>query len=72
VLSGIVGALLAQKIDPFDSAVAGAFINGAAGDFVSEQRGNHIVATDLLEWIPKVMNDPMSHLKVRRARAESS
>lgn len=69
VLSGVVGAFLAQKVDPFESAVAGAFINGAAGDFAYEQRGYHLVATDLVEWIPKVMNDPMSHLKVQRARA---
>jgi NAD(P)H-hydrate epimerase len=72
VLSGIVGAFLAQKVDPFESAVAGAFINGAAGDFAYEQRGYHLVATDLIEWIPKVMNDPMSHLKVQRAGARSS
>ncbi|MEM3824025.1 MAG: NAD(P)H-hydrate dehydratase, partial [Candidatus Bathyarchaeia archaeon] len=36
VLSGIVGALLAQKANPFEAATAGAFVNGAAGDFVSE------------------------------------
>lgn len=66
VLSGIVVALLAQRVDPFEAAVAGAFINGAAGDFVASAKGFHIVATDLLEWIPKVMDDPMSHAKVRR------
>ena len=66
VLSGIVGAFLAQQNDPFDSAVAGAFVNGAAGDFVFKEKGYHMVSTDLLEWIPKVLNDPMSHLKVRR------
>jgi len=66
VLSGIVVALLAQRVDPFEAAVAGAFINGAAGDFVASAKGFHMVATDLLEWIPKVMDDPMSHAKVRR------
>jgi len=30
VLSGVVGALLSQGADPFEAAVAGAFINGAA------------------------------------------
>ncbi|MEM1586054.1 MAG: NAD(P)H-hydrate dehydratase [Candidatus Bathyarchaeia archaeon] len=65
VLSGIVGALLAQGFDPFEAAVAGAFINGAAGDFVRMEKGYHMVATDLIEWIPKVMNDPMSHIKLR-------
>jgi len=66
VLSGVVGALMAQGIDPFQAAVAGAFINGAAGDFVKEEKGYHMVATDLLDWIPKVMDDPMCHLKVLR------
>ena len=66
VLSGIVGALLAQKTDPFEAAVAGAFVNGAAGDFVADTIGYHLVATDLLEWIPRVLDNPMSHLKVRK------
>jgi hydroxyethylthiazole kinase-like uncharacterized protein yjeF len=65
VLSGIVGAFLAQKADAFEAAVAGAFVNGAAGDFVAANVGFHMVATDLLEYIPNVLNDPMSHLKVR-------
>jgi len=72
VLSGIVGGLMAQGIDPFEAAVAGAFINGAAGDFVREERGYHMVATDLLEWIPKVMDDPMCHLKVSRGASWKS
>jgi NAD(P)H-hydrate epimerase len=72
VLSGIVGALLAQGADPFEAAVAGAFVNGAAGDFVFEEKGYHMVATDLLEWIPRVLNDPMSHLKVRKPIAKTS
>lgn len=72
VLTGVVGAFLAQKVDPFGSAAAGAFINGAAGDFAFEQLGYHIVATDLIEWIPRVINDPMSHLKVRRSGARPS
>ncbi len=67
VLTGVVGAFLAWGADPFEAAVAGAFINGAAGDFVREEKGYHMVPTDLLEWIPKVMDDPMSHLKVRRS-----
>ncbi len=72
VLSGIVGALLAQKADPFEAAVAGAFINGAAGDFVADKIGYHMIATDLLEWIPKVLNDPMSHVEVRRQSGASA
>jgi NAD(P)H-hydrate epimerase len=66
VLSGIVGALLSQGFDPFRAAVAGVFINGAAGDFAAQERGYHLWPTDLIEWIPTVMEDPMSHIDVRQ------
>jgi NAD(P)H-hydrate epimerase len=66
ILSGVVGALLAQKVDVFEAAVAGAFVNGAAGDFVACEVGYHMVASDLLDWIPQVLDDPMSHVKVRK------
>ena len=64
VLSGIVGGLMAQNVDAFEAAVAGAFVNGAAGDFVANEIGFHMVATDIIDWIPRVFEDPMSHLKV--------
>jgi len=70
VLSGIVGAFLAQGIEPFEAAVAGAFVNGAAGDFVRAEMGYHMIASDLLEWIPEVIDDPMSHLDLKRPRLE--
>jgi NAD(P)H-hydrate epimerase len=71
VLSGIVAAFLAQQIDPFEAAVAGAFVNGAAGDFVFEEKSYHMVPTDLIQRIPQVLNDPMSHLKVRKTGAKT-
>jgi len=67
VLSGVVAAFLAQGADPFEASAAGAFINGAAGDFVQSEKGYHMVPTDLLDWIPRVIDDPMSHIKVRKA-----
>ena len=66
VLTGIVGAFLSQKTKPFEAAVAGAFINGAAGDFVKKEKGYHMMPTDLLNLIPKIIDDPMSHLKVQK------
>src|SRR3990170_1428994 len=66
VLSGVVASFLAQKADAFEAAVAGAFVNGAAGDFVASEVGYHMVASDLLDWIPQVLDDPMSHVKVRK------
>jgi len=72
VLSGIIGALLAQKADAFEAAVAGAFVNGAAGDFVVSEIGNHMVASDLLDWIPAVLNDPMCHSKVQNRSGKTA
>jgi len=66
VLSGIVSGLMAQHVDTFEAAVAGAFVNGAAGDFVANEIGFHMVATDIIDWIPRIFDDPMSHLKVRK------
>jgi len=65
VLSGIVSGLMAQGADPFEAAVAGTFVNGAAGDFAEDELGFHMVATDIIDWIPRVFDDPMSHVKVR-------
>ena len=48
-LCGIVAGLMAQHADPFEAAVAGAFVNGAAGDFVAAEIGYHMVATDIIE-----------------------
>ncbi len=66
VLSGIIAGLLAQSTDPFEAAVAGAFINGAAGDYVASEKGFHMIATDLLDRIPGVLDDPRSHSKVQK------
>jgi len=71
VLSGIAGAFLAQKADCFEAAVAAAFVNGAAGDFVFEELGAHMVATDLIRHIPNILKDPMSHLRVLKTRART-
>lgn len=57
VLAGIAGAFLAQGIDPFKSAVAAAFINGVAGDTAYSEKGYHIVSTDLIEKIPKAIDE---------------
>lgn len=65
VLSGIIGGFMAMGTDNFRAAIAGAFVNGAAGDFVAVEKGYHILPTDILEWIPHVIDDPMSHLEVK-------
>ena len=68
VLSGVIAGLMAQGVESFRAAVAGAFINGAAGDLAQEKLGYHLTPTDLLEHIPTVMNDPMCHRVIREER----
>ncbi|WP_455368378.1 NAD(P)H-hydrate dehydratase [[Eubacterium] cellulosolvens] len=65
ILSGIISSLMAQGCSPFESTLAGAFINGGAGDFAYEKKGFHLLSTDLLEEIPRIMIDPMSHRDVK-------
>ncbi|MDR0470585.1 MAG: NAD(P)H-hydrate dehydratase [Nitrososphaerota archaeon] len=71
VLGGIVAGLMALHTEPFEAAVAGAFVNGAAGDFVASECGYHMVATDLIDWIAQILEAPMDHLKVKKVDKES-
>jgi hydroxyethylthiazole kinase-like uncharacterized protein yjeF len=68
VLSGIVAGLMAQGVDAYRAAVAGAFVNGAAGDLAEEKLGYHLTPVDLLEHIPNVMDDPMCHRRILEKR----
>ena len=53
VLSGIIAALLAQGIAPFEAAAAGAWIHGRAGR-LGPRHG--LIASDLLALIPHVLD----------------
>ena len=51
-LTGIIGALLAQGLAPFDAARAGVFVHGRAGDLASEKLGERAMqTTDLIEHL---------------------
>jgi len=65
-LSGIVGAFLSRGTEPFIAASCGAFVNGAAGDLAVSEKGYHILPTDIIDYIPTVLDEPMSHRRVRR------
>jgi len=53
VLSGIIGALLARDVDPFDAACCGVYLHGLAGDMLKEEMGDTgLAATDLAERVP--------------------
>jgi NAD(P)H-hydrate epimerase len=55
VLTGIVGALLAKGLAPFDAGRAGAFIAGKAGEAAFEALGHSLKPTDLIAAVPRVM-----------------
>jgi ADP-dependent NAD(P)H-hydrate dehydratase / NAD(P)H-hydrate epimerase len=53
VLTGVVGALLAQGLAPFEAAALGAYVHGLAGDLARGERGElGLVAGDLLQHLP--------------------
>ncbi len=55
VLSGIIGGFTAMTKDPFASAVAGAYLHSLIGDRLYSKKGNHIIASDVVEYIPRIM-----------------
>ena len=53
VLTGLIAALIAQKMEPFDAAVFGVWLHGRAGDLAANTFGEvSMTAADLLESIP--------------------
>ncbi len=54
VLTGIVAALAAQGLDPWQAARLAAHVHGLAGDLAVEQYGQvSLVATDLIDLLPR-------------------
>ena len=51
-LTGIIGALLAQRLTPLDAARAGVFVHGLAGDLARDQLGEQaMLPTDLIDHL---------------------
>ncbi|MFQ5940988.1 MAG: NAD(P)H-hydrate dehydratase [Nitrososphaerales archaeon] len=55
VLSGLTAGLLAKGMNPLDASLAGAYINGAAGNGAYKRLGLHILPTDVIDEIPEIM-----------------
>ncbi len=55
-LSGIVAALLARGVGLFEAAHVAAYINGKAGEFAAANKGEGLVASDIFEFIPRVIH----------------
>lgn len=53
VLSGVLLALLAGGLPPFETALLGAYLHGLAGDLAADEKGEaSLIAGDILERLP--------------------
>ena len=58
VLTGVVAALVAQKLSPFDAARLAAWVHGRAGDLAAAAVGQvSLVATDILHSLPAAFRE---------------
>jgi NAD(P)H-hydrate epimerase len=56
VLTGMVSALLAQKLSPEHASILGAYIHGFIGDVIAEKKGGRsLIASDMIRAIPRAL-----------------
>ena len=63
VLAGIIGALLAKGVEPYNAGRIGAYLSGRAGDHAFEELGYSLTATDVIANIPEALRLSLGHLK---------
>lgn len=53
ILTGVIAALIGQKLEPFAAAALGVHIHGLAGDLAAKELGQvSMIASDLLKYLP--------------------
>jgi NAD(P)H-hydrate epimerase len=57
VLSGVAAGFMAMGNSSFQAGVAGAFVNGSAGDYAVLEKGYHLEPMDLIVKISKIIED---------------
>lgn len=56
VLSGMITALLGQRVSPLHAAACGAWLHGAAGDICEKEIGQYgMLPTDMLRVLPRLL-----------------
>lgn len=64
VLSGIIGALVGQGLEPLSAAGLGVYFHGLAGDKAGERKGEMgLAAGDIVKYLPGVLQDYERDLK---------
>jgi NAD(P)H-hydrate epimerase len=57
VLSGVIGAYLAKRMDPFAAACAGVLVHSTAGRLAAERLGAEgVIARDVIEAVPSALH----------------
>ncbi len=57
VLTGVISALIGQKMGPFEAAVLGVYLHGLAGDLAAAELGRHsMMATDIVDYLPEAFS----------------
>lgn len=58
VLTGLIAALMGQKLEPFEAAVLAVWAHGRAGDLAAERIGQSaLIATDLLNYLSTALRE---------------
>ncbi len=70
VLTGVIAALLAQKLKPQEAAMLGVFLHAMAGEMASSLKTSYgMIASDLIEALPSAIRDLIqTHNEVLRSR----
>jgi len=55
VLAGITGGFMARKDDVITAAAAGAYLHARIGDLLYNEKGYHVIASDVVDYIPKIL-----------------
>jgi ADP-dependent NAD(P)H-hydrate dehydratase len=64
VLTGLIAALMGQKLEPFAAAQLGVYLHGMAGDLARDELGEEaLIAHDLLDYMPAAFRKYRRELK---------
>jgi len=58
VLTGLIAALMGQKMPPFEAAILGVYLHGLAGDYAAEELGRlSLTALDVIDYLPEAFGE---------------
>jgi NAD(P)H-hydrate epimerase len=69
VLTGLIGALLAQGVEAFTAAQLGVYLHGLAGDLARDDLGETgLISSDLLDYLPRAFKAHAQQAAVNSGR----